>query len=127
MRFFHSQNKQSNSGFEHLNTQITTLHDLIAQAMQKKEEEKQIAEEQAAKERYWKIPNCVMMNDDNYNTTGRSSHRVISTDEPLYENPLSQSQVSPKVIPKWLGCAFHDNSPPLDISQDQNEDSQILT
>ncbi|GKA50076.1 hypothetical protein Tco_0743149 [Tanacetum coccineum] len=54
--FFNSQNEQFNSGCEHLNTQITTLHDLIAQAMQKKEEEKRIAEEQAAKERYWKIP-----------------------------------------------------------------------
>ncbi|GJR65773.1 hypothetical protein Tco_0011838 [Tanacetum coccineum] len=41
-------------------TQRTTLHDLIAQAqaIQKKEEEKRIAEEQAAKERYWKIPIC---------------------------------------------------------------------
>ncbi|GKG59819.1 hypothetical protein Tco_0607447, partial [Tanacetum coccineum] len=28
-------------------------YNLIAQAMQKKEEEKRIAEEQAAKERYW--------------------------------------------------------------------------
>ncbi|GJR29600.1 hypothetical protein Tco_1105832 [Tanacetum coccineum] len=56
--FFNSQNEQFNSGCEHLKTQMTTLHDLIAQAMQKKEEEKRIAEEQAAKERYWKIPIC---------------------------------------------------------------------
>ncbi|GJQ99132.1 hypothetical protein Tco_0522117 [Tanacetum coccineum] len=54
--FFNSQNEQFKSGYKHLNTQMTTLHDLIAQAMQKKEEEKRIAEEQAAKERYWKIP-----------------------------------------------------------------------
>ncbi|GJV80250.1 hypothetical protein Tco_1516120 [Tanacetum coccineum] len=98
MRFFNSQNKQSNSGFELLNTQITTLHDLIVQAMQKKEEEKRIAEEQAAKERYWKIPNCVMMNDDNYNTTGRSSHRVISTDEPCLDYFLGQGLKSSDLL-----------------------------
>ncbi|GKA50074.1 hypothetical protein Tco_0743147, partial [Tanacetum coccineum] len=65
--FFNSQNEQFNSGCEHLKTQITTLHDLIAQAMQKKEEEKRIAEEQAAKERYWKIPICD--DDDDYDYT----------------------------------------------------------
>ncbi|GJT46951.1 hypothetical protein Tco_0955666 [Tanacetum coccineum] len=58
IEFFNSQNEQFKSRCEHLNTQMTTLHDLIAQAMQKKEEEKRIAEEQAAKERYWKIPIC---------------------------------------------------------------------
>ncbi|GKD95578.1 hypothetical protein Tco_1379475 [Tanacetum coccineum] len=38
--------------------QMTTLRDLVGQVIQKKEEEKQIAEEQAAKDRYWKIPIC---------------------------------------------------------------------
>ncbi|GJY98791.1 hypothetical protein Tco_0516221 [Tanacetum coccineum] len=45
---------------------MTTLHDLIAQAMQKKEEENRIAEEQAAKERYWKIPICDDDDDNDY-------------------------------------------------------------
>ncbi|GKC38153.1 hypothetical protein Tco_1050537, partial [Tanacetum coccineum] len=35
--------------------------------IQKKEEEKRIAEEQAAKDRYWKIPICY--DDDEDNTT----------------------------------------------------------
>ncbi|GKA21677.1 hypothetical protein Tco_0701666 [Tanacetum coccineum] len=38
--------------------QMTTLRDLVGQVIQKKEEEKRIAEEQAAKDRYWKIPIC---------------------------------------------------------------------
>ncbi|GJR16387.1 hypothetical protein Tco_0799039 [Tanacetum coccineum] len=72
--FFNSQNEQFNSGCEQLNTQITTLHDLIAQAIQKKEEEKRIAEEQAAKERYWKIPIC----DDDMTNIHCQSHPYIN-------------------------------------------------
>ncbi|GKE43381.1 hypothetical protein Tco_1470665, partial [Tanacetum coccineum] len=43
--------------------QMTTLRDMVDQYMQKKEEEKRIAEEQAAEDRYWKIPICY--DDDN--------------------------------------------------------------
>ncbi|GKA29061.1 hypothetical protein Tco_0715306, partial [Tanacetum coccineum] len=78
--FFNSQNEQFKSGCEHLNTQMTTLHDLIAQAMQKKEEEKRIAEEQAAKERYWKIPIC---DDDDDNDYTIAITPVLSTEEPV--------------------------------------------
>ncbi|GJR18796.1 hypothetical protein Tco_0967323 [Tanacetum coccineum] len=59
---------------------MTTLHDLIAQAMQKKEEEKRIAEEQAAKERYWKIPIC---DDDDDNDYTIAITPVLSTEEPV--------------------------------------------
>ncbi|GJV85020.1 hypothetical protein Tco_1524918 [Tanacetum coccineum] len=121
---------------------MTTLHDLIAQAMQKKEEEKRIAEEQAAKERYWKIPIC---DDDDDNDYTIAITPVLSTEEPvnslIMENehldtisatesdefikssveilvPIpSESNVSPK-----CDVPFHDNSPPLDISKDQSED-----
>ncbi|GKA92983.1 hypothetical protein Tco_0814969 [Tanacetum coccineum] len=44
--------------------QMTTLRDLVGQAIQKKEEEKRIAEEQAAKDRYWKIPICYDDDED---------------------------------------------------------------
>ncbi|GJV66224.1 hypothetical protein Tco_1477052 [Tanacetum coccineum] len=37
---------------------MTSICDVVGQIMQKKEEEKRIAEEQAAKARYWKIPIC---------------------------------------------------------------------
>ncbi|GJQ93531.1 hypothetical protein Tco_0004670 [Tanacetum coccineum] len=59
---------------------MTTLHDLIAQAMQKKEEEKRIAEEQAAKERYWKIPICDDDDDEDYTI---AITPVLSTEEPV--------------------------------------------
>ncbi|GKE96647.1 hypothetical protein Tco_1581502, partial [Tanacetum coccineum] len=44
--------------------QMTSICDMVGQYMQKKEEEKRIAEEQAAKARYWKIPICYDDDDD---------------------------------------------------------------
>ncbi|GKC98098.1 hypothetical protein Tco_1168373, partial [Tanacetum coccineum] len=44
--------------------QMTSLCDMVGQYMQKKEEDKQIAEDQAAKDRYWKIPICYDDDDD---------------------------------------------------------------
>ncbi|GKF02161.1 hypothetical protein Tco_0029084 [Tanacetum coccineum] len=37
---------------------MTSMCDMVGQLIQKKEEEKRIEEEQAAKDRYWKIPVC---------------------------------------------------------------------
>ncbi|GJX36580.1 MAK10-like protein [Tanacetum coccineum] len=54
---FNSQNELLNSSNK-LMEQITNLCELVGQAIQKKEEEKQIAEEKAGKDRYWKIPIC---------------------------------------------------------------------
>ncbi|GJY79742.1 hypothetical protein Tco_0485543 [Tanacetum coccineum] len=65
-----SQNELLNSQNEFLNSsnklmeQMTTICDLVDQAIQKKEEEKRIAEEQAAEDRYWKIPICYDDDDD---------------------------------------------------------------
>ncbi|GKB91568.1 retrovirus-related pol polyprotein from transposon TNT 1-94 [Tanacetum coccineum] len=122
---------------------MTTLHDLIAQAMQKKEEEKRIAEEQAAKERYWKIPICDDYDDEDYTI---AITPVLSTEEPvnslIMENEhldtisatesdeFIKSSVEILVpipsesagVPKVCDVPVHDNSPPLDISKDQSED-----
>ncbi|GJV77322.1 hypothetical protein Tco_1508906 [Tanacetum coccineum] len=43
---------------------MTSMCDMVGQLIQKKEEEKQIEEEQAAKDRYWKIPVCYDDDDD---------------------------------------------------------------
>ncbi|GJR36812.1 hypothetical protein Tco_1212496 [Tanacetum coccineum] len=59
--------------------QMTTLRDLVGQVIQKKEEEKRIAEEQAAKDRYWKIPICDD-DDDNYTI---AITLVLPTKEPV--------------------------------------------
>ncbi|GJZ66403.1 hypothetical protein Tco_0623099 [Tanacetum coccineum] len=54
---FNVQNDLLNSQNK-LMEQMTSICDMVGQIMQKKEEEKRIAEEQAAKDRYWKIPIC---------------------------------------------------------------------
>ncbi|GJT25433.1 hypothetical protein Tco_0895370 [Tanacetum coccineum] len=59
--------------------QMTSICDMVGQYMQKKEEEKRIAEEQAAKDRYWKIPICY--DDDEDYTIAITP--VLSTKEPV--------------------------------------------
>ncbi|GKD56526.1 hypothetical protein Tco_1289913 [Tanacetum coccineum] len=63
--------------------QMTSICDMVGQYMQKKEEEKRIAEEQAAKDRYWKIPICYD-DDDDYTI---AITPVLPTKEPV--NSLS--------------------------------------
>nr|GEZ91645.1 hypothetical protein [Tanacetum cinerariifolium] len=55
---FNSQNK--------LMEQLTSMCDMVGQYIQKKEEEKEIKEEQAVKTRYWKIPACYDDADEDY-------------------------------------------------------------
>nr|GEV69537.1 hypothetical protein [Tanacetum cinerariifolium] len=123
--------------------QLTSMCDMVGQYIQKKEEEKQIEEEQAAKTRYWKIPTCYDDDDEDYAIAVTPS---LSTEEP--DNSLSmgdehldtisatksdkfiKSSVEnlvpipseSKGIPDYMcDVPFHDNSPPLDISKDQFE------
>ncbi|GJW31511.1 hypothetical protein Tco_0051543 [Tanacetum coccineum] len=60
---FNAQNELLNSQNE-LMEQMTSICDMVGQYLQKKEEEKRIAEDQAAKDRYWKIPICYDDDDD---------------------------------------------------------------
>ncbi|GJX19432.1 hypothetical protein Tco_0222109 [Tanacetum coccineum] len=60
---FNSQNDLLNSQNK-LMEQMTTLRDLVDQAIQKKEEEKRIAEEQAARDRSWKILHLLRYDED---------------------------------------------------------------
>ncbi|GJV71062.1 hypothetical protein Tco_1491057 [Tanacetum coccineum] len=69
--FLNSQNK--------LMEQMTSICDMVGQIMQKKEEEKRIAEKQAAKDQYWKIPICY--DDDKDYTIAITP--VLSTKEPV--------------------------------------------
>ncbi|GKD30062.1 hypothetical protein Tco_1240840, partial [Tanacetum coccineum] len=90
--FFNSQNELLNSSNK-LMEQMTTLCDLVGQAIQKKEEEKRIAEEQAAKDRYWKIPICYD-DDDDYTI---AITPVLPTKEPV--NSLSMGDEHLDTIP----------------------------
>ncbi|GKD13151.1 hypothetical protein Tco_1197558 [Tanacetum coccineum] len=65
---FNAQNELLNSQNK-LMEQMTSICDMVGQYLQKKEEEKQIAEEQAAKARYWKIPVCYDDDDDEESST----------------------------------------------------------
>ncbi|GJZ62359.1 hypothetical protein Tco_0618496 [Tanacetum coccineum] len=89
---FNSQNELLNSSNK-LMEQMTTLCDLVGQAIQKKEEEKRIAEEQAAKDRSWKIPICY--DDDEDDTIAITP--VLPIEEP--DNSLSMGDEHLDTIP----------------------------
>ncbi|GJQ96721.1 hypothetical protein Tco_0007860 [Tanacetum coccineum] len=78
--FLNSQNK--------LMEQMTSICDMVGQYMQKKEEEKRIAEEQAAKDRYWKIPICYD-DDEDYTIAIAPSEGIPDSvcDVPLCNDP----------------------------------------
>ncbi|GJZ75286.1 hypothetical protein Tco_0639751 [Tanacetum coccineum] len=59
--------------------QMTSICDMVGQYMQKKEEDRRIAEDQAAKDRYWKIPICY--DDDEDYTIAITP--VLLTEEPV--------------------------------------------
>ncbi|GKB40838.1 hypothetical protein Tco_0885780 [Tanacetum coccineum] len=44
--------------------EVTSICDMVGQYMQKKEEDRRIREDQAAKDRYWKIPICYEDDED---------------------------------------------------------------
>ncbi|GJU08953.1 hypothetical protein Tco_1125383 [Tanacetum coccineum] len=71
--------------------QMATLRELVDQAIQKKEEEKRIAEEQAAKDRSWKIPICYDDDEDNTIAITHESEGIPDNvcDVPLCNNPTS--------------------------------------
>ncbi|GKD83915.1 hypothetical protein Tco_1350754 [Tanacetum coccineum] len=89
---FNAQNDFLNSQHK-LMEKMTSICDMVGQYMQKKEEEKRIAEEQAAKDRYWKIPICY--DDDKDYTIAISP--VLSTKEPV--NSLSMRDEHLDTIP----------------------------
>ncbi|GJZ45253.1 hypothetical protein Tco_0592849 [Tanacetum coccineum] len=72
---------------------MTSICDMVGQIMQKKEEERRIAEEQAAKDRYWKIPICY--DDDEDYTIAITP--VLPTKEPV--NSLSMGDEHLDTIP----------------------------
>ncbi|GJR26885.1 hypothetical protein Tco_1103117 [Tanacetum coccineum] len=75
---FNAQNELLNSQNK-LMEQMTSICDMVGQYMQKKEEDRRIAEDQAAKDRYWKIPICY--DDDEDYTIAITP--VLSTEEPV--------------------------------------------
>nr|GFC13583.1 hypothetical protein [Tanacetum cinerariifolium] len=65
--------------------QMTSMCEMVDQLIQKKQEEKQIQEDQAANTRYWKIP-AYYDDDDDYNsavTPNEPVNSLITGDEHL--------------------------------------------
>nr|GEZ66777.1 hypothetical protein [Tanacetum cinerariifolium] len=65
------------------------MRDMIGQYIQKKEEEKQIKEEQAAKVRYWKIHVCDDDDNDDYTITITPKEPDNSLRLPEFEDSFS--------------------------------------
>ncbi|GKA63351.1 hypothetical protein Tco_0762957 [Tanacetum coccineum] len=122
--------------------QMTSICDMVGQIMQKKEEEKRITEEQASKDRYWKIPICY--DDDEDDTIAitpvlpikEPDNSLSMGDEHLDTIPATESDEVIKSsveilvpipsesegVPEMCDVPLHDNSPPLEASKDQFKD-----
>nr|GEU85328.1 hypothetical protein [Tanacetum cinerariifolium] len=74
-------------------TQLSSICEMVCQIVQKKQEEKRIKEERAAKDRYWKILACCN-DDDDYNSAITT---VLSTEET--DNSLSMGDEHLDTIP----------------------------
>nr|GFB22403.1 hypothetical protein [Tanacetum cinerariifolium] len=93
--FLNSQNElftSQNTIMEQM-TQLTSMCEMVCQIFQKKQEEKRIEEEQAAKARYWKIPACCDDDDDyDYAITPEETDNSLSMgDEHLDTIPATKS------------------------------------
>ncbi|GKA80968.1 hypothetical protein Tco_0787660 [Tanacetum coccineum] len=101
--------------------QMTTLRDLVGQAIQKKEEEKRIAEEQAARDRSWKIPICY--DDDEDNTIAIYRLQIEETLTLNVENLVPIPSESEGIPDKMCDVPLCENTTPLNAL---NEHSEIV-
>nr|GEZ50776.1 hypothetical protein [Tanacetum cinerariifolium] len=95
--YYHEQNScynftSQNTIMEQM-TQLTSMCEMFCQIIQKKQEEKRIEEEQAAKARYWKIPACCD-DDEDYDSV---ITLVLSAEET--DNSLSMRDEHVDTIP----------------------------
>nr|GEV59130.1 hypothetical protein [Tanacetum cinerariifolium] len=83
-------------------TSITSLCKMACKFVQKKLEEKQLEEKQTAKAQNWKLPVCYDDDDDEERSDSLDDNTISGL--PLFSaitpnEPVSQSQVSPRVFP----------------------------
>ncbi|GKB52555.1 hypothetical protein Tco_0903308, partial [Tanacetum coccineum] len=121
---------------------MTSICDMVGQIMQKKEEERRIAKDQAAKDRYWKIPICYDDEEDYIITitpvllTEEPVDSLIMEDEHLDTIPVIESDEVIKssvveLIPILSECEgifdgvcdvpLYDNPTPLKAFKDHSE------
>nr|GEZ28295.1 hypothetical protein [Tanacetum cinerariifolium] len=96
--------------------QMASMCEMVGQLIQKKQEEKQIQEDQTANARYWKIPACYDDEDD-YNfaiTPNEPVDSFIMEDEHLYTIPATESD-------EFIKSSVEDLVPNPSESEGQNE------
>nr|GEY42258.1 hypothetical protein [Tanacetum cinerariifolium] len=96
--------------------QMTSMCEMIGQFIQKKQEEKQIEEDQAANARYWKMPACYD-DDDDYNfaiTPNEPVDSLIMEDEHLNTMPTTESD-------KFIKSSVENLVPNPSESEGENE------
>nr|GEZ45744.1 hypothetical protein [Tanacetum cinerariifolium] len=108
-------------------TSLTSFCEMACQIFQKKQEEKQLEEEQAVKAHSWKLLVCYD-DDDDEESSDSLKDNIISGLPPYEVIKSSVENLIPipsesKGIPEHMcDMPFHDNSPRLDVSNDQFED-----
>ncbi|GJV04900.1 hypothetical protein Tco_1338469 [Tanacetum coccineum] len=103
--------------------QMTSLCDMVGQIMQKKEEERRIAEEQAAKDRYRKIPICYDDDDDN-TLQSHPSYIPRARDRQL----RGMEDVIPE-LEDWILIFFYqstDDNPHPELGQSYNDEMEDI-
>ncbi|GJU90801.1 UBN2 domain-containing protein [Tanacetum coccineum] len=98
--------------------QMTSICDMVGQYMQKKEEHKRIAKDQAAKDRYWKIPICY--DDDDDEESSIPLKYIIIFELPPYLVPIPSESEG---VPKICDVPLCENTTPLNAL---NEHSEIV-
>nr|GEV51140.1 hypothetical protein [Tanacetum cinerariifolium] len=103
--------------------------DMVGQFIQKKEEEKQIKEEQAAKTRYWKILACYDDDDDDNDYTMEITHK--EPDNSLSMGDEHLDTISAMESDKFIKCSVENLVPNPSESEDEYEcdvpDYEIFT
>ncbi|GJZ84993.1 hypothetical protein Tco_0650332 [Tanacetum coccineum] len=113
--------------------QMTTLRDLVDQVIQKKEEEKRITKEQAAKDRSWKIPICY--DDDEDNTIAKDllnmgSHTLQQLKKLSFDKVKELFKTTMKRVNTFTPMESDDTGPKVvagslkrDVEQELNQES----
>ncbi|GKA18764.1 hypothetical protein Tco_0698679, partial [Tanacetum coccineum] len=107
--------------------QMTSICDMVGQYMQKKKEGKRIAEDQAAKDRYWKIPICYDDDDDDDEESSIPLKDIITSRFPPCDaDELIKSSVENLVQIPSESEDFSDNESDCDVFE-CNETSPTFT
>ncbi|GJU59178.1 hypothetical protein Tco_1236944 [Tanacetum coccineum] len=94
--------------------------DMVGQYMQKKEKDKRITKDQAAKDRYWKIPICYDDDDDEESSIPLKDI-IISGLPPLIEELIPIPSESEGIPDKMCDVPLCDNPTPFEAFKEHSE------